>query len=1622
MSINIHASISESINYAAAHIGMQTLVKDIVLEQADTDQLVCRIRSVPEFLYEYKQMVSLSGGSGRIDAPALKINDGFYRQELLEAQEGEIKIEVFHPDEPDKILGFLNSSVHIQAYLHWDGAYYPATMPGFMQPNDPLVQQVLKAAGEYAAAEKNSMCGYQCGSSEGVKKQAEYIYRALQNMDIHYISAPPSFEKYGQKIRIPHQVLHEEVKQGTCLDLAILFAACLEAVSLNAVVVVIPGHAFAGVWSVSQAFTKTKITPQEAGSPLWEEETAKIIPVECTFLTDGKNIPFASAVERGQENMKWCSYLIDVEAARHEGIVPVYTYTDKPICSDGQSERSSFLREEFSKEKKSKLEQLQDQAMDITAKSRLLNCAAEKLSIDFSIETEAFLLGNISDAFLTELITAAGSKKKKNNKTLHELYSRSRQNLREAGKSNLYLAINELKWKTESGEKACSAVMYLCPLEIYRNGRGDFQLRFDPQEIIFNPALKSLLEQGYHLDSRRLKDCPGREYKEQMELLRFLIEHQKSWSIKENTAHLAMYSIPNEAVWNGLKDENVLSHEIVSGILSGRMDWDNQIKKEEKEKTAEEIYAFATDSSQNEIIQSAFEKKAQVVVGPAGNGKTQTVVNIMLEAVRRGEKVLFVSEMVPAMEVAYEKLNQIFDGKFNLKIIHGKDRPADVAAQLKSTMEYIEKLGGRTPKGDIGEDRKKYREYFAEIERYYTLMNRKDSCGKSLEELIEMYNQYADCFLNLKLDDRVAAIPLAEAEDEINILSQIMEEYDWAKGEFSAYVRYDNLEGKEEQITLELAKTALEAYDQVKESAEELKKLLGVELAMCEKTMIQEMLFLADYLKKCPVYGKSVQELMEEPEAEDSSFIQELTAELKKLSGKAYRLAPMRRGQRDKCYQMLRKLYSIEESRNILEDLKLDPDKVLEKIGKVKVSVDEDGEIICGTDGESREQFAVYMEKVQTGFQKESQEIKKAVKKGIEQIVSGQGWKIKDTAQRAAELYKKYREVQNAAEEKIIRNAADFNRNYPELPKKVLFKEWIENRSTNVSRSRSLYDGVVEDMEQKGYADFIQQIEKAREKTAVTREEIINGFYKAWSLYHIDRLQEEFSEKKTFNSIVFQERVKSMIQREDHIRDNLKEELRQIQIEHVPNIEEGVSNDPELGILQALVRKRNIPIRTFFEQAPNALGTIFPCMIMNPLAVAEYIPSDFPQFDLVLIDEGSQMPAYNALIPISRASRCMIFGDEKQLQPPEEFKKHIWDENDPLIGRESILTAAYITSMPRKMLRFHYRSENEDLVAFSNQYYYNGDIITFPSCDTRQRGISCEVVKEGVYDKAGTKANLLEAQRVVEYIREVYDSLPAKTEETLGVITLNIHQRDMIQSLLWDMIQSLPAEDEEERNLGRKLDDLVSVVNLESCQGKEWDYVVLSPGFGKDETGKLVSGFGALNKEYGPNRLNVMLTRARKKMHVITSIEPYLLPNPKSQGERNFKQFLQYAKGEMSLDTRICSSDSRPAGLVNNIATALEKEGYEVHTNIGSSELKVDIAVVFKEDPGKYCLGILLDHFRDSRSSVHDREVIYPKILEAKGWKIYKLRELNWTQNPSGELRRIMSAIKSKKEQWRKSR
>lgn len=1605
MGISIKAEVMETVNYVAAHIGVYgiSLLKNIEIQGDGPQKIICRITSIPAFLYEYKEELDFTRKKAAITSPKLVLDDVYYRKELIEARDGEIKIEILDAENPETILGFNNFSVHIQPYLHWDAKNYYYTLPAYMQPNDPLVVGVLKKAGEYVAEMGTIMCGYQWGSGETVVKQANAIYKALEDLNLHYISPPPSFETVGQKIRIPHQVLHEESKQGTCLDLAILYATCLEAASLNALLVVIKGHAFAGVWTEDIGFGKSFIQESDMTEEIRQKMDRAFMPVECTTFTDGRGISFSQAVEVGKKNMKEFRYIIDVQDSRAIGVHPVYTYTDKPIC---RQQGHPTVDMSLANKENSKLERLKRQAMNISVGSKLLSGKKDNFEIRFPLSTADFIeKGYEKEALylqMREYVLSGKMDEKEMDHKLHGIWMNEKEKQRESGQKSLYLALNFLRWKPEGRKGYCMAPLYLCPAEIYRNKRGEYLFEADRKQMRFNPVLKTMLMQDYNIDISDMKDMPGEEYQEQIHILRYRIERQEGWSVEEDQAQLALFTIPNEAIWTGISDERVLNHKIVNGILQGVMSWEDEKTPEEKQEDT--IYAFQADNSQREVIGSSFRKKAQVVLGPAGNGKTQTIANIMTCAMKKGENVLFVSEKMSALNVVKDMIAETGSGAFCLEIIGGKDSPADVSQQIEKTLKYVEHHEKTSQTGSKAW--KKYQEAEKAINTFYESMEKKSTCGMSLEELIEIYESYRDYPLILEIDSKSASLDLDEAVDEVETFADAIKILGIPQGKYLGYFRSQNTNRTMEERVARSVEEVLEAGDSLRRSVREFSNMLGISGGNSEKEWIQRICSYASILRACKEYGEDWNKIANTSSDPEEKIREEMLNTLKRLQREDFRT----RRYNVAAEEMKKYLISLvgrNETRNLMQDMDTEEmERIIKQADLTEFLEDDSEEMRCLS---AKRDFQVYENRVEDQIRNASEKEKACIKIAVQNIASGQKPEIKEKAIQLIQTYKIYSEKQSQTEKLNLWDLEKFTADHPDELKLVLFEEW--KRSREDFHALEIFQNIMKKMQDAGLSDVAEQINENISQGRMSPNDAVPIFRKSWCKYQIDKICRKCPELQEFNLINYRRCIRQYNEKEQEIRKKIREELVSAQIDRLPDVREGAVNMQEVGKLNGLVRRRGRQpaIRTFFEETPHFLMNLYPCMIMNPSAVAEYIPLDFPEFDTVIIDEGSQMPTYKALIPIAHGKRCLIFGDEQQMPPTSFFKKQQEDEDGYAAPIESILEDAIATSMPRKMLKCHYRSEHESLIAFSNQKYYDNEIVTFPSCNTEMSGVSYEFVKDGCYDRGGKATNEPEARRVIEKVQEIYRQLPSNTEETLGILTLNVNQRDLIQNLLINAAM-------EDIDFGRKVDNLVSVVNLEACQGREWDNVVISTGYGKDKNGNFTVNMGPLNTAEGSSRLNVLLTRSRKRMYVVTSLMPEMFAKAERQGSRDLGDFLAYARGDLQFDTREMDSEKSGKGVADALAKELRKAGYEVHTNIGSSKCKVDIGVVSKTCKDKYVLGILLDHFKDSRIDIRDSEIIYPEALQRKGWNIYRLHALNWYEHPKHELKQIEKMIEKAEE------
>jgi very-short-patch-repair endonuclease len=464
--------------------------------------------------------------------------------------------------------------------------------------------------------------------------------------------------------------------------------------------------------------------------------------------------------------------------------------------------------------------------------------------------------------------------------------------------------------------------------------------------------------------------------------------------------------------------------------------------------------------------------------------------------------------------------------------------------------------------------------------------------------------------------------------------------------------------------------------------------------------------------------------------------------------------------------------------------------------------------------------------------------------------------------------------------------------------------------------------------------------------------------------------------------------------------------------------------------LQAETKKRrHRSIRQIVRQMGPALIRLKPCWMMSPLSISQYVESGDRMFDLVIFDEASQICPEDAICAIFRGAQLIVVGDEKQLPPTRFFTRTLADLHDDEeetdesaldIGRtQSILDECAAVFNDSRMLRWHYRSRHESLIAFSNAHFYANRLQTFPGLQVAHHaGVRFEYVREGVYDRGGSRTNRGEAQRVVDLAIEQLQRHPDKS---LGVVALSESQQMAIRDEIERRLHTdrmLGAE--LERQLSESDDHGFFVKNLESVQGDERDVIILSVGYGKDASGKMYYNFGPVNKEGGERRLNVAVTRAREQMILVTSIRASDLPaDLRSIGARTLRHYLEYAeKGPSVLADQVHEADGSTARsgfdspFEQAVYEALTARGLKLDTQVGCSGYYIDLAIHDPSHPGRYLLGIECDGATyHSAKTARDRDRLRQHHLESLGWRIHRIWSRDWVRNPAGEIEKVIRAL-----------
>lgn len=1637
-----------------------------------------------------------------------------YFTQLTERLSGNLKIEI--TSEAESVF-CQTYPIDILAYDQWGGLnVLPEMLAAFITPNHTAIVPIIKRAASILGqwTDNPSLDEYQSRTPDRVRKQMAAIYTAITEQQIIYSTIPASFEEYGQRVRLADSVMAQ--KLGTCLDMALLYASCLEAIGLNALIIITQGHAFAGAWLVPETFPDPTIDDVSLLTKRTAEGIYDITLVETTYMNMGHSSDFDDAVKKANGKLTdGNSFIlaIDVKRARHSGIRPipqrilhgqVWEVEEKEtdiqksaVHATPQSINPYDLSGNETQTVITKQLLWERRLLDLSLRNNLLNIRITKNTLqlipanlscledaladgeEFRIlhrpadwESPAMDFGIYSSIPESDpmvgFINSELSQKRLRfylpendlGKALTHLYRSSRTSIEENGANTLYLALGLLKWyETPSSERPRYAPILLLPVEIIRKSAAKgYVIRSREEETMMNITLLEMLRQNFGITISGLDPLPtdesGVNVKLIYSIIRNSIKNQRKWDVEEQ-AILGIFSFNKFIMWNDIHNNanKLVQNKIVSSLINGKIEWEaatEEIDATDMDKQvspADIVLPIIADSSQLEAIYEAVHDKTFILHGPPGTGKSQTITNIIANALYKGKRVLFVAEKMAALSVVQNRLAAIGLAPFCLEIHSNKTKKSAVISQLKETTEIIR----QTPPEEFRKEAERLLNLRAELNQYIEALHKEYPFGVSLYDAIIHYQSVdvESCFdIPQAYLDTLDKDTFAQWEDAIELLVRTAN----ACGhpyqhpltgisitEYSSAVK----EGSSQLLTgfIDLLTTIRQKLDvfsillkdtdihPTRKDFQTISHIIRRILDIPELTpglltlpLLNETL---NEYREVVVHGRKRDEQRKEIE---TGFIQEILsinakqmlAEWNRVSGQWF--LPRYFGQRK-----IRKAINVYALKTIeTEDIKPllhriiryqeEAEAVRKYIGQLPSLFGRPGK---NEDWNTIEQIIDDMTSLHSHLLNYAKDIAKVSQ--IKQNLSAQLTEGIQTfrdihAHSFNELYqladtltateKKLSGMLGISIEELYTDSADWIT--IALSKARTWKE-------NLDKLKDWYQWLqaYQTLHSLGIGFIATEYKEKNIPTSQLTDSFRKSFYQAAIRYIIAKEPT----LELFNGKIFNDIIAKYKQISAKFEETTQRELFARLASNIPSFTHEAIQSSEVGILQKNIRNnaRGISIRKLFDQIPTLLSRMCPCMLMSPLSVAQFIDTDADKFDLIVFDEASQMPTYEAVGAIARGKNVIIVGDPKQMPPTSFFSVNTIDEdNIEMEDLESILDDCLALSIPSKYLLWHYRSKHESLIAFSNSEYYDNKLMTFPSPDNIESKVRIVNIN-GYYDKGKSRQNRAEAQAVVDEIARRLRSEELR-KKSIGVVTFSIVQQALIEDLLSDLFIFYP----ELETLALECDEPLFIKNLENVQGDERDVILFSVGYGPDAEGRVSMNFGPLNRAGGERRLNVAVSRARYEMIIYSTLRSDMidLNRTSSIGVAGLKRFLEYAeKGTRSTISSVPRQLSEATASIETIiADRLRSLGYTVHTDIGCSGYKIDIGIVDTENTSNYQLGIICDGKNYKRTkTARDREIVQNNVLKALGWNIYRIWTMDWWEKPDEVMATIQEAIARKK-------
>lgn len=1234
------------------------------------------------------------------------------------------------------------------------------------------------------------------------------------------------------------------------------------------------------------------------------------------------------------------------------------------------------------------------------------------------------------------------------NTRLLQIHSLARTSIEETGVNTLYLALGFLHWyESDSSQEERMAPLVVVPVELKRaDARERYKVQWTGEDIGANLSLQAKLLAEFGIALPDIDPEQDFDLAAYFDAVEETIAGQFRWRVERDEIHLCFLSFGKFLMYKDLNldgwpdPEAAANHPILSALLGEGFREPNPPLTEhdhlDEHLAPDQVHCVVdADSTQMLAIIDANSGRNLVIEGPPGTGKSQTITNIIAEAVGQGRKVLFVSEKMAALEVVKRRLDEVGLGDAVLELHSHKAQKRAVLDELKRTLDLSR------PQINDAEDelrtltrmRDQLNAYAAAvneplpgsgvrpIEALGQLLDFKES-GRSLPrfDFSEMENwSQADY-----KDRRTLVAAMARKLDEMGCPSD--NPFWGTRLKVFNPIEQDQWCGHLEE--------ALRLTRELRAAAEALAKALRLPAPQGP----------ADVQVLC----RAAQRAIEAPHQIDgialkSADWQARRDDLRKLIEAGQRIRKLRTAHGDTL---------IEEAWD--QDL-LDVRQALVHYGNKW------WRLLSGQYRAARARLAGLCrqglpsgnaaclalvdavlearrhQKVYQQYQSLGEALFRAQWQGLDS-----DWQVLGTL--VDWVVALYRDI---GEGTLPQGLIDFLAGSPQLDRLQSTLDAVKSLLASQSEATAEamkaiafvdadtvlptdFDGLQKRLEiwqaqpeaLQRMTEFNLLADELQQAGLVSGVALASTWRNAgtdylmafeWTWYEgqFDIAYRTRPPLQRFDRTSHEHAIETFQKLDTALFQHTRRRLMLKHWEALPSIE----GAGELSIVRREINKkrRHLPIRRLMEQAGRAIQAIKPVFMMSPMSIATYLPPGRIEFDLVIFDEASQVAPVDAFGALLRGKQAVVVGDSKQM-PPSSFFDKLYsgeedDEDNITADQESILGMFRAQGAPRRMLRWHYRSRHESLIAVSNHEFYENRLVVFPSPGVHPAatGLKFHLLEDTYYDRGRTRTNPEEALAVAKRVMAHAKTHP---QHSLGVVAFSVAQRDAIEMQLEALRRQDPSAED---FFNAHPSEPFFIKNLENVQGDERDVILISIGYGKTKEGYLAYNFGPLNSEGGERRLNVLITRARLACEVFANFtgDDIDLRRTNARGVIVLKNFLNYAQNRVLL-TPQSTGRGPDSPFEEAVLRCLQQAGYDAEPQVGCAGFFIDIGIRDPDKPGRYLLGVECDGATyHSARSARDRDRLREEVLRKLGWRLHRIWSTDWFRNPDREFKRLEEAI-----------